>query len=881
MTELLARVRIAILALAPDESSESPPEAISVEAAARAAGAIGALLAELESQDDTLRALLAVDMALAVDEAPSASGRSRGKLAALLVQALSVLADDPLIEGGADSFAPRSPLALANELRALRGAPLLSGNVVFAIAVDAGTPANAEPVDADPRMAASARRLRSFYQQGLIAWLGGGTHARAGAARIGEVFARLHVLSQGTAQEPLWRTAASFATLLNDVSWRMSTAVKRLLGQLDGQLKRLGEGANPVPEPVPTLVQDLLFYLSEGHDVDATIGVFPSRSALLEAFAAPPRAHPDQPTAVLSVLNELLAISAQLMEALAPGESWIAKRSWLTERMLHACDALGLLGAHALRHRALAEIGLLRKTPGTGDPPPGGWGRMAERLHALGAELLTTAGMKPAAAVAEDTAGMPSGGHIARRLEADLVHAEGVIQRLEQGRASLPAEPPGQASIANEDEDEAAGAAGFRHRLDEFADNLRSESHDRASQALAQGSTQGLATVAFDHELLDDILHFAGEIDGSRSRLEQQVGAFREGLQDMDHAIRGLREELDQLRSHAEAQRPPHAPADAGKLSAGVSAPQAGWRERLQRLASAISGLSELRDSIDGIASDSRSLLVQQARDHVALEQRLMHSRMQPLDGQLQQLSAEIAERAAHAGKQVLLRVDAGGLRVEPEKMAALLPVLRSLTVSMTEAGVEPPRTRVLAGRPPGCLMDMRFKRRGADLNMILSADCKAPAPGAVAEAQAFLRPLGGLLELRAAGSFETLCSLRMPLAPRLSTVLLVAVGGEILALPLADVAAVLQVSAETLEAAEQDGIEHDDERWRLGHLSTLLALGEKSPPGSASRWPLVLVASDSGRHALVVDAIGERVDVVVRSVAPQLRALGGLAGAA
>jgi hypothetical protein len=751
--------------------------------------------------------------------------------------------------------------------------------------VDAGTPANAEPVDADPRMAASSRRLRSFYQQGLIAWLGGGARARAGAARIGEVFARLHVLSQGTAQEPLWRAAASFASLLNDVSWRMSTAVKRLLGQLDGQLKRLGEGANPVPEPAPALVQDLLFYLSEGHDVDATIGVFPSRSALLEAFAAPPRAHPDQPTAVLSVLNELLGISAQLMEALAPGESWIAKRSWLTERMLHACDGLGLLGAHALRHRALEEIGLLRKTPGSGDPPPGGWGRMAERLHALGAELLTTAGMKPAAAVAEDTAGMPSSGHIARRLEADLMHAEGVIQRLEQGRASLPAEPPGQASDADDDDDEteAAGAAGFRHRLDEFADNLRSQSHDRATQALPPGSTQGPATVALDHELLDDISHLAGEIDGSRSRLEQQVGAFREGLQDMDHAIRGLREELDQLRSHAEAQRPPHAPADAGKRSAGdgASAPLAGWRERLQRLASAISGLSELRDSIDSIASDSRSLLVQQARDHVALEQRLMHSRMQPLDGQLQQLSAEIAERAAHAGKQVQLRVDARGLRIEPEKMAALLPVLRSLTVSMTEAGVEPPRTRVLAGRPPGCLMDMRFKRRGADLNMILSADCKAPAPGAVAEAQAFLRPLGGLLELRAAGSFETLCSLQMPLAPRVSTVLLVAVGGEILALPLAEVTAVLQVSAETLEAAEQDGIEHDDERWRLGHLSTLLALGENSRPGSVSRRPLVLVASDSGRHALLVDAIGERVDVVVRSVAPQLRALGGLAGAA
>jgi chemosensory pili system protein ChpA (sensor histidine kinase/response regulator) len=307
----------------------------------------------------------------------------------------------------------------------------------------------------------------------------------------------------------------------------------------------------------------------------------------------------------------------------------------------------------------------------------------------------------------------------------------------------------------------------------------------------------------------------------------------------------------------------------------------AGIAERLELLASGLGALSELRDNIDGIAADSRSILVQQARDHVALEHRLMQHRMQPLDVQLEELGAEIAVRAAHAGKQVLLRVDAGDLRIETEKMAALLPVLRSLAVSMVASGVEPPRMRVLAGRPPGCLLELRFRRRGADLNMLLSADCKAPAADAMAEAQTFLRPLGGLLELAAAGRYETRCLLQMPLTPHLATVLLVAVAGEILALPLAEVTAVLQLSAEELEAAEEPGLEHDGALWRIGHLATLLGLGGESQDSEASRLAVVLVACDDERHALVVDAIGERVDVVVRSVAPQLRALGALAGAA
>ena len=880
--ESLTRARVAILALVPDagQAPGTGPDPDTIQAWARASAALADLLGRLEDQDDPLRALLAVDMALAVDDARSETGRGGGKLAALLVQALSVLADDPPGDGGVAAPPWRSPMMLSNEFRALRGAPLLSGNIVFAIAV--GTQSTAAGADesgsVDPRVASSARRLRSYYQQGLIAWLSGDAQAQAGARRIGEVFARLHALSQGSPQESLWRAATSFAALLEDPRWRTSIAIKRLLGQLDGQLKGLGNGQRPAP----TLVQDLLFYLGEGHDVDATIGVFPSRSALLAAFAAPPRAHSDQSTAALALLNELLSISGQLMEALAPGESWLAKRDWLAERMLQVADGLGLLGAHGLRHRALEEIGLLRNTPGSGVPPPGGWGQVAERLHGLGADLLTAAGMEPGAAVAEDTAGMPSSGHIARRLEADLVHAEGVIQRLERGVASLPADPPEQpaaASAVDEIADEIATAAMWRQGLDELAGRVPSA----PDEAISDEAVAAPPPTPVDHGLLDDIAGIAGEIDGARARLEQQLGAFRDGLRDMNNGLRALREEFEGLRIHSEEQSLPRDPADSQEMPppGGRAPPVAPRHHRLDGLASRISTLAELRDSMESIVDDSRSMLVQQARDSVALAQRLMQTRMLPLEEQLDDFRREIGERAADAGKQVLMRVDAGGLAIEPEKTAALLPVLRSLTGSLIEGSIESPRARVLAGRPPGCLMEMCFRRRGADLNMVLTADCQAPEPAAVAEAGAVLRLLGGRLELHAAGRGRTRWDLQMPLAPRVDTVLLVTVGGEILALPLAEVTAVLQLSAEELEDGAQEGIAHQEQRWRLARLGALLALGEASRGETASRLPLVLMASGGARHALLVDAIGERLDLVVRSVVPQLRSVRGLAGAA
>lgn len=893
LAELLAAARIAVLDLAPAQTPPHSQEVPSLRAWQRASSAIAELLKVLEVGEDSLRALMGVDMALAIEHAASAERHNRGQLVSLLVQALSVLGDDAPRHHIDGNLPSRSPLALANELRALRGAPLLSGNIIFAIAVDARIASvdDDAPAKPDPRLASSARRLRSYYQQGLIAWLGHPNSAKAAADRIGEVFARLQVFSQGGAQETLWRAAASFARLLEDPRWRVSAAVKRLLGQLDGQLKRLCDSGESTPEVAPGLVPDLLFYVGEGRDVEATIGLFPSRSALLAAFVAPLPNQAEQPTAVLSLLNELLSISGELMEALAPDMSWLAKRGWLSERMLQVADGLGLLGVHRLRHRVLDEIELLRATPGSGDPPTGGWGPMAERLHVLGAELLTAAGLEPAAAVAENTAGMPSSGHIARRLEADLMHAERLIERLEQGRTSaLPEEGP--AEDAGEDAGEDADAAsGWRHRLEELTGAVRADdTHMQAHIAAGDppvSRQDDVPAVAVDHALLDDVGLLAGDIDASRARLEQQVGALLEGLQDMDGGIRALREELDGLRLHAEALRMPRDFADSPAISpgAGDAAALAEIRERLERLASGLTALAEMRDGIEGITGDSRSVLVHQARDNVALEQRLMHFRMLPLDAQLDDLGNTLAERAAKGGKQVMLRLDAGALRIEPEKMAGLVPILRSLTESMIEQGVEPPRARVLAGHPPGCVMDMRFRRRGADLDMLFSADCAAPAEAVVAASRHRLRLLGGCLNLEKEGRFATRMSLQMPLAPRIATVLLVAVAGEIVALPLTEVAAVLQLPVDELQADDKPSLEHDGVSWPLGTMRDLLAFAdgedpdaERSPP---ARQPLVLMESGHRRGALLVDAIGERVDVVVRSVAPQLRTLSGLAGAA
>ena len=83
---LLTRARVAILALAPDEGrlQAAAPDADTTRAWAGAGAGLAEVLARLEHQDDPLRALLAVDMALAMEGAGSEMGCGVGRLVALL-----------------------------------------------------------------------------------------------------------------------------------------------------------------------------------------------------------------------------------------------------------------------------------------------------------------------------------------------------------------------------------------------------------------------------------------------------------------------------------------------------------------------------------------------------------------------------------------------------------------------------------------------------------------------------------------------------------------------------------------------------------------------------------------------------------------------------
>jgi len=154
---------------------------------------------------------------------------------------------------------------LLNDLRGVRGAAGLSKNFLFSPELWAPlppAPSDAVALD-DETLRAEAARLRAFFQRGLVGWFRDAPPAE-GIALITAVIFRTFVLVGVGEARRLWWVAAGVATALRHGELEVSPVVKRLVGRLDGELKRLveeGEGSLGVGAP-EELLKQLLYYVA-------------------------------------------------------------------------------------------------------------------------------------------------------------------------------------------------------------------------------------------------------------------------------------------------------------------------------------------------------------------------------------------------------------------------------------------------------------------------------------------------------------------------------------------------------------------------------------------------------------------------------------------
>ena len=171
---------------------------------------------------------------------------------------------DRLISGYRDI--PLVLLPVLNDLRAVRGESLLSENSMFAPDLGAALPEHLLQVQSEGDVPQQARELRHRFQRGLLG-LFRNKDAKDSLEALQQVMDGLQQLGGQAPVVRLWWVAAGVLDALRAGTLGDSIALKRVLGQLDREIKRLGDNDEAAAaeggDARDDLFKNLLFYCAQ------------------------------------------------------------------------------------------------------------------------------------------------------------------------------------------------------------------------------------------------------------------------------------------------------------------------------------------------------------------------------------------------------------------------------------------------------------------------------------------------------------------------------------------------------------------------------------------------------------------------------------------
>ncbi|MGH8372578.1 MAG: Hpt domain-containing protein [Gammaproteobacteria bacterium] len=233
--------------------------------------ALNQCLELLHQVQGTLRIVEVYGAAMLAEEMESVvRGLQSGEIARndaafeVLMRAMLQLPDylERVIGGRRDM--PLALLSLLNDLRGVRGQPLLSESALFAYNL-AGRTASVVGHAADATKAVDikslAGKLRPKFQAALLGWYKSGevTHLQV----LAETAEKLEQAATTPAVFELWWIVGGVIEGLREGGIQAEVSLKQLLGQVDRQIKRLmdqGE-ADVAEDPAKELVNNLLYYV--------------------------------------------------------------------------------------------------------------------------------------------------------------------------------------------------------------------------------------------------------------------------------------------------------------------------------------------------------------------------------------------------------------------------------------------------------------------------------------------------------------------------------------------------------------------------------------------------------------------------------------------
>ncbi|HEL3785820.1 TPA: Hpt domain-containing protein [Stenotrophomonas maltophilia] len=429
-------------------------------------------------------------------------------------------------------------------------------------------------------------------------------------------------------------------------------------------------------------------------------------------------------------------------------------------------------------------------------------------------------------------------------------------------------------------------------------------------------------------DLLDRLVNHAGEVAIYRSRLEQQLGAFRGAMGELERTNARLRDQLRRLDLETEAQIVARYQREQDHADQKFDPLELDRFSTLQQLSRALNesaaDLGGLQGVLDDLSRQYDSLLQQQSRVSSELQDGLMRARMVPFDGLVPRLRRVVRQSGMDTGKQVHLTLEGTHGELDRNVLDRMVAPLEHMLRNSVAHGLEAPEQRRAAGKPEEGEVAIRLHREGSEIVLevaddgagldreairrraidrgLLAADAQPNeqeldnlifASGFSTADQVSqlagrgvgmdvvrneVRQLGGSVDIQSVRGQGVRFTLRLPQTLAVTQAVFVQIGETTFAVPVASVSGIGRLSRERFEAADSS-YRYSGEDYPLYDLGSLVGQAPARADGQ-DQVPLLLVRAGDLRAAVAIDQVLGNREIVVKPVGLQIASVPGIYGA-
>jgi chemosensory pili system protein ChpA (sensor histidine kinase/response regulator) len=429
-------------------------------------------------------------------------------------------------------------------------------------------------------------------------------------------------------------------------------------------------------------------------------------------------------------------------------------------------------------------------------------------------------------------------------------------------------------------------------------------------------------------DLLDRLVNYAGEVAIYRARLEQQLGAFRSAMVEMEQTNTRLRDQLRRLDSETEAQiiaRYQREHENEDQSFDPLELDRFSTLQQLSRaLAESAADMSSLQGTLDDLTRQYETLLLQQSRVSSDLQQGLMRTRMVPFDALVPRLRRVVRQAAGETGKHVQLKLDGAQGELDRNVLEHMTAPLEHMLRNAVAHGLETPDQRRKAKKPEEGVVRIAVRREGSEVVLEIGDDGRGLNRAAIrrrgeerglVRADAVLansdldvlifepgfstvdevsrlagrgvgmdvvasevRQLGGTLDIASREGEGTTFTLRLPQTLAVTQAVFVRIGETSFAVPIASVRGVGRIGRDEFGKAGAS-YAYGGEDYVVHDLGGLVGHGAAKAEGQL-QMPVLLIRSGDLRAAVAVDQIVGSREIVVKPVGPQVASIPGIFGA-